>query len=154
MKKFFLLAVIIGLASLFSSCSNAAVKEVSQNFLQAYYVDNNFEAAKALATEATHEGLDYKAMLFAFNPNAEAESLKEFKIKKIESKKTKAVCFYEIDGQQRRLNLRKVNGAWLVDMPESTTMNPELSLSQSGETGGFASASSEPVRLNEIPTSK
>jgi hypothetical protein len=152
MKKIVLFATVVVMALCFLSCRNsAAVKDVSQKFLQAYYVDNDFNAAKDLSTDATKEGLDYKAMLFAANPNSEEESLKAFEIKKIEAKKTKAICFYEIEGQERRLNLRKVNNAWLVDMPESASGDPELSLSQSGETGGFASASSEPVRLGDIP---
>ncbi len=158
MKRFLLLnrkisiLVAIAIVSLFStSCSKRAAKETAKAFLQSYYVDNDFEAAKAFSTEGTHETLDFKAMMFTLNPNSESESIQEFKIKKMDVRKSKAVCFYEVVGEERRLNLSKVDDKWLVDMPENATIEPGLSLSQSTNQGGFTSAMSEPIKLKDIP---
>lgn len=153
--SFFRLATIVGILSfVFLSCGEKkAVRKVSQSFLQNYYVDNDFEAAKAVSTEPTHETLDFKAMMFSLNPNSESESINAFKIKKIDVRETKASCFYEVLGQERRLNLRKTDqGVWLVDMPENASIEPGLSLSQSRNQGGFSSATSEPIRLKDVPT--
>ena len=151
--SFFRWSGLVVLAVLLASCGNQrSAKRVATAFLQSYYVDNDFETAMALSTEATQEPLAFRAQLFLLNPHSGAESIEGFKFKKIDVKKTKAVCFYEVIGAERRLNLSKVNGQWLVDMPERTTMDPAFSLSpQAGGTGGFASAESEPIRLKDIP---
>ncbi len=160
MKRFLLfnrkisILVVIAIVSLFSaSCSKRAAKETAKAFLQSYYVDNDFEAAKAFSTESTHETLDFKAMMFTLNPNSESESIQEFKYKKMDMLKTKAVCFYEVVGEERRLNLSKIDGKWLVDMPETAMIEPALSMSQSRNTGGFASATSDPIKLKDVPQS-
>jgi hypothetical protein len=137
---------------LLTSCGdNRSAKRVAKSFLQSYYVNDDFEAAKKVSTESTYETLDFKAMMFELNPNSESDSIREFKINRMEVKKTKAVCFYEVIGSERRLNLSKVNGKWFVDMPERTLVEPGLSLSQSSGTGGFASAQSEPIQLKNAP---
>ena len=149
---FFRLLGLIGLVFLMTSCGGRhSAKRTAKAFLQYYYVENDFEGAKTVSTDATYENLDFKAMMFTLNPFSESESISDFKITKVQARKTKAVCSYEVGGDGRRLNLSKVDGRWFVDMPEGTTIEPSLSLSQSRNQGGFASAESARVRLGDLP---
>jgi hypothetical protein len=152
MKKILHIILLPALLLMLASCGEQrSVKRVARAFLQSYYVNNDFETAKQVSTEDTHETLDFKAMMFMLNPNSESESINTFKIIKVEAKKTKAICIYEVIGAERRLNFSKVNGKWLVDMPENASIEPGLSLSQSRDMGGFTSAMSDPIKLKDVP---
>jgi len=156
MKKvfqFFCTVGILALPLLLTSCGDQrTVNRTARAFLQAFYVENDFAAAKAFTTRVTHENINQRAMMFHLNPHSVANSFNNFTIDNKEVRNTRAVVFYTLDGDvERRLNLSKVDGQWLVDMPESTSLNPAFSISPVRSSGGFASAMSEPVRLRDIP---
>ena len=153
-KTLYISSVVIWTVFVVSCGDQRSVRQTAHAFLQSYYVNNDFDGAKKISTESTYDVLDFKAMMFMLNPNSESESIHAFELKRIDVRKTKAVCFYEVIGQERRLNLSKVNGKWLVDMPENATIEPGLSLSQSRNAGGFASATSNPVKLRDVPEAK
>jgi hypothetical protein len=115
-------------------------------------VENNFEAARPISTPITQENIDKIAMMFHWNPNSTEYRFNNFKITNSEIRATRAVVFYTLDNEvDRRLNLSKVDGKWLVDMSEAVSLNPTFSLSPTNATGGFASAQSEFVRVGDIP---
>jgi len=153
MKKSLLFLCLSGFI-LLSSCSDQRVVNRTANaFLQSFYVDNNFEAAKVVSTRVTHENIDTRAMMFRLNPNSVTDRFSSFKIDNKEVRNTKAVVFYTLDGSvERRLNLSKIDGVWLVDMPENYSTNPVFSISPMRGGGGFASATSEPIRLGDVPS--
>ncbi len=150
--KFLIIACIFPV--FLSSCGEKGkVKQVAKDFLQAYYIENDFEKAKEFSTIETYNTLDTKALLFAMTPNSESEQIQSFKIKKVEISEDKkhAACHYMVLDQERTLLLSLTDGKWLVDMPENMSVEPALSLSQSANAGGFASATSAPIRLRDVP---
>jgi len=136
------------------SCGDQRViNRTARTFLQSFYVDHNFEAAKAVSTRMTHDNIDTRAMMLLLNPNFKANRFNSFEIDKKEIRNTKAVVFYTLNDEvERQLNLSLIDRVWLVDMPEQTTTNPVLSLSLMRGGGGFASAVSEPIRLRDVPS--
>jgi hypothetical protein len=151
-SRFVAIVLLVFAVPFLVSCGdNRSAKRTARAFLQSYYVDNDFDGAKLVSTEATFQTLDFQAMLFVLNPHSASESIQDFRIRRMDTRKTKATCFYEVIGQERRLNLRKVQGKWLVDMPEGLVREPGFSLSQTSGQGGFASAQSEPIRLRDVP---
>jgi len=147
-------ACFVTLSLVLVSCGDQrSIKRTAHAFLQHYYVDNNFEAAKTVSTRMTHENIDTRAMIFRLNPNSVSNRFSHFKIDSKEVRNTKAVVFYTLDDNvERQLNLSKVNGTWLVDMPENFSTNPVFSISPLRSSGGFASAVSEPIRLSDVPS--
>jgi len=152
MKKIYTLC-ILGVALLLASCSDQrAVHRTANAFLQNFFVDNNFEGAKVFSTQATHANIDDRALTFHWNPNAEDIRFRRFEITGSEIRTTRAVVFYTLDDDvQRRLNLTKREGRWLVDMPEAVSFSPDFSLSPVHTEGGFAGAKSEFFRIGDIP---
>jgi len=149
MKKIIL--IFISLA-LLSSCSNRhSAKRVARQFLQSYYLDFNFETAKRLSTQETHTNLEQRMLLIEHNPFfREEQAINDVKITNVDVRKTKAVCTYIVGGSQRRLNLNKVDGVWLVDMPQADFLDPALSLGAPIVTGGMAMAESAPIRMSDL----
>jgi hypothetical protein len=143
----------VAASGLLNSCSNQEAKNVAQQFLQFYYIDNNFEAAANLATEATREGLSHTMLLFEFDPTSRIDMFRSFSIVSMSVQTDKAICYYEVDNVRRRLLLSKVNGRWLVDMPGHVTRSDlDFSLTLSPpNSGGFASAESEMTRIGDVP---
>jgi hypothetical protein len=154
LKTVLLLAVTT--SGLLHSCSDPEPKRVAQQFLQLYYIEKDFIAAASVSTEATIEGLTFTAMLFEFDPGARLDNFESFKITDMKVQKSRAICYYEVDGTKRRLLLSKKDGQWLVDMPgEVTRSDRNFSLSLSPpNSGGFASAESEMTRIGDVPEKK
>jgi len=153
MKKSLLFLCLSGLILLSSCGDQRVVNRTARAFLQSLYIDNDFEAAKVVSTRMTHENIDMRALMFRINPNSMANRFGSFEIDDKEIRNTKAVIFYTLDGNVRRqLNLSKVDGVWLVDMPEHISTSPVFSISPVRSEGGFASATSEPIRLRDVPT--
>lgn len=153
MKKFYI-ACLFGVALMFTSCSDQrAVQRTANAFLQSFFVENNFEAAKTLSTRMTHENISARALAFEWNPHSEEIRFTNFRINDIEVRQARAVVFYTLDNEvERRLNLRKTEGRWLVDMPETASFSPDFSLSPThSRDGGFASAQSEFFRIGDAP---
>ncbi|GHU86428.1 hypothetical protein FACS1894153_3490 [Bacteroidia bacterium] len=153
MKKIVSLITIAIVAVVLVCCSqSSAAKKVAISFLQAYYVDKDFDKAKEYSTEASHSSIEYKEMMLMMSPVSESSQIKFFEYQSIEVDKNRATCRYMVLGEIRVLYLSKINRKWLVDMPESTIIEPTASLSLTSGQGGFASAQSEPIRLSDIPT--
>lgn len=144
---------LVFLFLILTSCGDQrAVNRTARAFLQNFYVENNFDAAAAVSTQATQENISTRAMIFRLNPNSATDRFGSFKINNKDVRNTKASVFYTLDGDvERRLNLIKIDGTWLVDMPEHLSTTPAHSISPSRSSGGFASAMSEPVRLRDVP---
>ena len=153
MKKIYIIC-LLGAALLFTSCSDQrTVNRTANAFLQSFYVENNFSAAKVFATRATQANIIRIEEMFVWNPNSEANRFRSFRIDGSDVRTTRAVVFYTLDDDvQRRLNLSKTDGRWLVDMPEGTSLNPAFSLSPVNVSGGFASAQSDWMRIGDAPT--
>jgi hypothetical protein len=135
-----------------TSCGDQrSVKRTARAFLHSYYIDGDFETAKKNSTRLTHENIEMREMLLRLNPNSETDRFRNFSIHNADIRRTKAVVFYVVDDIERRLNLSKIDGKWLVDMPESTSLDPGFSLSPIRGGRGFASATSEPTRLRDVP---
>jgi len=153
MKKSLLFLCLSGFVLLSSCGDQRVVNRTASAFLQSFYVENNFEAAKAISTQMTHEHINTRAMMFHLNPNSATSRFSSFKINNKEVRNTKAVVFYILDGNvERQLNLSKIDRTWLVDMPEHISTNPVFSISPIRGGGGFASAMSEPIRLGDVPS--
>jgi len=153
------LILLVALSSvLLYSCNNdkREAQRIAQQFLQLYYIDNDFNAVAELTTEASHQGLKHTAMLFEFSPESRLDNFETFKIISIDVQKTRAICSYEVDGVNRRLLLSKIDGRWFVDMPgDVTRQGAEFSLTLTPvNSGGFASAESEMTRIGDVPTKR
>jgi len=146
------ISLVMLFLALMSCGEQRSVKRTARTFLQSYYISSDFEAAKAVSTRLTHENIDTRAMMFHLNPNLANERFRSFRIDRIDVRKTRAVVFYTVDDVERRLNLSRIDGNWLVDMPENASLNPNLSLAPTRGGGGFASATSEPIRLRDVPS--
>lgn len=110
-------------AVLFTSCSTkndpASVCAAFQNNL----AELDFDGAKSLSTESTGELLDMMAGMLAMGgEEARQEALKEAEGGKSAGDYTcdvegdRAVCSDNDSGEE--INLRKVDGQWLVDIPK------------------------------------
>ena len=156
MKKIYIIC-LLGAALLFTSCSEQrTVNRTASTFLHSFFVENDFDAARAVSTRITHENINARALAFQWNPYAQENRFTRFRITNSEILRTRAVVFYTLDDDvERRLNLSKINGQWLVDMPETVSLNPDFSLTPTRVSGrGFASAMSETVRLGDVPTNQ
>ena len=140
-------------SALLYSCGNQEARRVAEQFLQAYYVDNDFNAAAEFVTEASVENLKQTALLLEFDPASRIGIFESFEIISVDAQKSKAICYYAVDGVKRRLLLSKIDGCWLVDMPGDVTREgADLSLTLSPiNSGGFASAESELTRIGDVP---
>ena len=147
-----LVTIVLG-SWLLGSCGDNSAKRVAQQFLQLYYIDNDFDAVAELVTEASLEPLAHTAMMFEFDPSSRLDMFQAFKILSMDVQKSKAICYYEVDGVKRRVLLSKIDGQWFVDMPGDVTRDgADLSLSLTApNSGGFASAESEFVRVGDVP---
>jgi len=148
MKRIFFLLV---LSSVFlTACnSNRDAMSVARGFLQAYYIDYDFDRARALSTVATHEHMQQWIMIFEMTPRELSHlNFSSFEIDEIEVLATRATVHYRVDCTRRRLFLRQINGRWFVDMPADIADNRFHSLSLNRpQSGGFASATSRPTRI-------
>ncbi len=143
--------LLFGMASTLLMACGANVRKVehtAKDFLQAYYVDLDFEKALSLSTDVSHAAIYEQAELISLNPYAKDE-VPDIVFKGVEiddQNAVKATCTYLVNRVERTLPLRKLEGLWLVDLQggsvetsgaESSMM--ELSI---GEQGGFATATS------------
>ena len=142
---------LFALASvLLTSCnSNRDAMSVARDFLQAYYIDYDFDRARARSTVATHEHMQEWILIFELTPRSLTHlNFSSFEIEGVDVLTNRATVNYRVDNTQRQLLLRKINGRWLVDMPIDVATNRLFSLSHNRpDTGGFASAQSQPTRL-------
>jgi len=153
MKKVFFLVVLASF--LLTSCGNRAITNVARDFLQAYYIDHDFNRARMLSTAATHEHMQQWIMIFELTPaEANPHLFQSFEIYEIDALSNRATVHYRVDNTRRQLMLRQIDGRWFVDLPmDMLSVNRaifSLSLNRP-ESGGFASAQSRPARLGGAP---
>lgn len=133
-----------------SACSGKRPAEkAARAFLQAYYVDLDFNVARALSTPASHAAIAEKEEMASLNPYAKEEAPSiSFKELRIEDRRSgKALCTYWANRVEKTLELRKVEGQWKADLQAQAQEEAAgmYSLSSDNSQGGFASAASGPV---------
>lgn len=124
-------------------------EHAAKDFLQAYYLDLDFEKALSLSTDISHASIHEQAELISLNPYAK-EEIPDIIFKGIEMDRQndgKATYAYSVNRVERTLPLRKLNGIWLVDLQKGTVESGggEMMELSSGQQGGFAAAASGPV---------
>lgn len=94
------------------SCAKKGPEQVAEKFLK-HLNKQEYAEAKKYATESTKQMLDFLAQF----PQQE---VKEVKIEnmKCNEEGDKAKCTYTVDGKEESIDLVKVDGNWLVDMPK------------------------------------
>lgn len=122
---------------------------VAQTFLQAYYIDFDFDKAMALSSEASHAAIAEQAQMASLNLYAEHEK-PEIIFKKLEidpETPMRATCTYTCNQAERTLPLRRFKDRWLIDVPYGTveTGGSNLLNLSTESHGGFAAAASGPV---------
>jgi len=153
MKRLFILLVLSSV--MFYSCADRGPERTARQFLQLFYIDHNFYDVTYLVTESSWENLRHTALLFEFNPNVRIDAFQSFELTDVNVQNTVAIAYYRVDNTNRRLMLRRIDGQWLVDISnEVTGQGQDFSVSltpPSSGSGGFASASSEYVRIGDVP---
>lgn len=126
-------------------------EKAAREFLQAYYVDLDFERARERATDRTRNLISEREEMTALNPYAKEEipSLQVEEVKTDESNPDRAVCRYSVDRRTKTLVLVRLEGEWLVNetgmsIGSGGDRGDMMQLSE-GDQGGFASAVSGPV---------
>lgn len=86
-QRFYFMALVITMLSIFSSCKNSnSPQAVTEKFLTSF-VQNDFDKAKSLSTKSTWEMLDIWAAFTKDIPdNVKEEKAKNFKVKILEIK--------------------------------------------------------------------
>lgn len=144
-------------AWLMVSCSGDRKEATStaKAFLQAYYVDLDFNKALQLSSEASKAAIQEQADMIALNPYAKQETpdWAPVGIDTDKSNSETALYVYTCNRVERTLPLRKVNGKWLVDLQGGTVeaggnTGDFLQLS-SGSENGFASAASGEIKYRK-----
>jgi hypothetical protein len=95
----------------------------------------DYEAAKTVSTEETKKMLDMMAQFSSMVPDSAKETAKKIKvdIKEAKEEGDKATVTYTTseDPSEKKLNMVKQNGKWLVQWSKQDTMGSE---SNTGET--------------------
>lgn len=141
--------VVIAVSALGCGNNQKKAAAVARSFLQAYYVDLDFETATRLSSEVSRQAIADQAEMVALNPYAREEvPTITFKTLKIDPEEpNRAVCTYLANRVERTLPLRRFNKLWLVHLPYGTveTGGSDMMELQSGNQGGFAASASGPV---------
>ena len=149
---FALLAILLLEVSCKGDTSKAAA--TAKAFLQAYYVDLDFDRAKSLCADNSKAAIADQAETIALNPYAKEETPNiVFKTVEITPDNTNmANCLYTCNRVERKLPLRKYNGKWLIDLQGSTVetagSSDFIQLSQEG-ANGFTSAASGEIKYKK-----
>lgn len=140
-------------AILLCACNSnrKAAENTAQSFLQAYYIDLDFEKAKSLCSSVSQEAIDDQAAMVSLNPYAKDET-PNIVVRKTEinpDNPALAKCTYHYNRVERVLPLRRLNNVWVVDLGGNTVESASsgggfVTLSQDG-TNGFASSASGEV---------
>lgn len=124
-------------------------------FLQAYYVDLDFNKALQLSSEASKAAVQEQADMIALNPYARQETpdLVLIGLERDKDNPETATYTYSCNRVERKLPLRRFNGKWLIDLQGGTVetgdnTNEFLQLSSDNE-GGFASAASGEIKYKK-----
>ena len=127
MKKLFLSLFLIG-SLMLTSCSGNSPKAVAEKFMTAVNA-NNFEEAGKYCDAQTSQLLKSLNELMKSVPSSDAKNeqlFKGFKITKVEENGDKAKVFYtteDSNGKETALDLKKVDGKWIVSMNKENKEN-------------------------------
>ncbi len=152
--KFLLLAVAV---ILMTACGNDKKEATStaKAFLQAYYVDLDFEKALRLSSDNSHNAITEQAQMMALNPYAKEETPDiVFKTLEKDSKNSHVAYYiYTCNRSERKLPLRKLNGKWLIDLQGGTVemggVENDFTELPSDGINGFASAVSGEIKYRK-----
>ena len=152
-SKFLLLAVAV---ILMTACGNDKKEATStaKAFLQAYYVDLDFEKALRLSSDNSHDAITEQAQMIALNPYAKEET-PDIIFKTLETDPNNANLanyIYTCNRIERKLLLYKLNGKWRVEIGNGsikTMGNSNFIQLPQGESNGFASASSGEIKYRK-----
>ncbi|MCM1170013.1 MAG: hypothetical protein NC324_08780 [Bacteroides sp.] len=160
MKTFRLISIVAALsvtALLSISCNRPQKKAMStaKAFLQAYYLDLDFEKAFILSSDASHAVIADQAEIMNLNPYAKEET-PEIVIEKVElaqNNSNAATCTYTCNRVERRLPLIKLSGRWIVNLEGKTIETAGfdsdfIELSPNG-INGFTSATSGKISYRQ-----
>ena len=152
--RFLLLAVAV---IQMTACGNdkKAATSTAKSFLQAYYVDLDFEKALRLSSDNSHNAITEQAQMMALNPYAKEET-PDIVFKTLETNTDNphvASYIYTCNRVERKLPLRKLKGKWSVDLQGGIVEtngieNDFVELSSDG-TNGFASATSGKIKYKK-----
>ena len=150
--KFLLLSIVVMLAG---ACSNdkRVATSTAKSFLQAYYVDLDFDRALQLSNDASHSAIIEQAEIVALNPYAKEETpiISFLSLSLNKDNPHNATYTYTCNRTERTLPLQKTNGKWFVDLQGGlveTCGNNEFSTLSTNE-GGFASAASGEIKYRK-----
>lgn len=118
MKKVLLsLAAVMVIAISMVSCNSNSPKASADKFLTGL-LHYDYEAAKSVSTEETKKMIDLMAQFSAMMPDSMKQAAKKVKvnIKDAKEEGDKATVTYTTsdDPQEKKLNLVKQNGKWMV----------------------------------------
>lgn len=125
--------------------------QVAKAFLQAYYVDLDFDKAQTLCSDVSRPAVAEQGQMVALNPYA-TEEIPALAFRQLEWKADNpntAVFTYTVNRSERTLPLRKFNGKWLVDLQGGTVemggSANRMELSNDSKGGFAASEASGPI---------
>ena len=126
MKKALLsLTAVLVLAIGMTSCNSDSPKASADKFLTGL-MHYDYEAAKSVSTEETKKMIDLMAQFSAMMPDSVKQAAKKVKvnIKDATEEGDKATVTYTTsdDPQEKKLNLVKENGKWLVQYSKMDEM--------------------------------
>lgn len=155
-----LMVVLTALGGIACNRDSKGASSTAKAFLQAYYIDLDFEKAKQLSTDISHNAIIEHAQIISLNPYAKEETPNiVFKALDIDSKNAHTANFiYTCNRAERKLPLRKLNNRWLVDlqgnMVETSFAGTDFTELSSSTTNGFASASSGEIIYKKTQAEK
>lgn len=150
-----LVLVVFALSAFACNSDKKKASATAEAFLQAYYVDLDFDKAIQLSDNVSHSAINDQAKLITLNPFA-TEETPQIVVKGVEIAKNNgniAICTYSCNRIERTLPLRKYNDTWLIDLEGKTVEtagieNDLIELSSEG-SNGFASAVSGEIKYKK-----
>ncbi|HRO41901.1 MAG TPA: DUF4878 domain-containing protein [Flavipsychrobacter sp.] len=129
MKKLLLsLTAVLAFSIGMTSCNSDSPKASADKFLTGL-MHYDYEAAKSVSTEETKKMIDLMAQFSAMMPDSIKQAAKKTKvdIKDTKEEGEKATVTYTTsdDPQEKKLNLVKENGKWLVQYSKMDSMGGE-----------------------------
>jgi hypothetical protein len=125
--------------------SKAEPEEIAKLYLDAIN-NGDFENAKKFATEDSKSMLDFLKQIYALSPDStevnEKTVIKDLKCSITEGD-TLAVCSYLENDEEKRLDMKNVNGNWLVHEPKENPQNEVDSEEQYMDTDTLRKSSNE-----------
>lgn len=162
MKKLLLsLTAVMIFAIGMTSCNSDSPKASADKFLTGL-LHYDYEAAKSVSTEETKKMIDLMAQFSAMMPDSIKQAAKKTKvnIKDAKEEGEKATVTYTTsdDPQEKKLNLVKQDGKWLVQYSKMDQMgegeNAEMTAPPADEPVAADSAATAPVDGTAVDTTQ